>query len=75
MLATFKLRTSYVCSFEIQTQKFLHIVEDCFYILHIKFWLSLFFYATSIFIFLQHEAGSARNTMELSNKVLLSKQR
>ena len=44
-----------------------------FDILNTKFWLSLFFYATSTsFVYLHFEAGSDENTLEINKEVSIS---
>ena len=51
---------------------FFLFLKVVFNILYTKLCLSLFSYATSTFVFLQIEAGSDKNILELSNEVLLS---
>ena len=46
---------------------FLLLLKVVFNILYTKFCLDLFLYATSTFFFLQFEAGSDKNTLELKN--------
>ena len=87
MLAPFTLRICYVCSwFSMLSQlvgtnynlKYKHnnfslLLNFAFNILYSKFCLSLFFtHPQPLFIFLQFERDSDRNTLKLSNEVLFS---